>query len=160
MEIRDYAIEDKDALISALYQFQTYLAELDPLKRVQCWPGYGEAYTKDLLEKVGKHNGKIFIVEEGGKMIGFASGIIEEMPEQEKLAHIPVISGYILDVYVESEYRGTGIGKQLMEEMEKYFKEKKCTMVSFRVFKPNESAHEFYKTLGYEDRDYIMEKMI
>ncbi len=160
MVIREYTIEDKEKLIAVLYRFQGYLVELDPLKRIQCQPGYGEAYVEDLLEKIAKYQGTIIIVEENEKVIGFAAGYIEEIPKHEQLGYVPIISGYIPDVYLDPEYRGSGIGKQVMEKMEQYFKEKKCTMVSFRVFKENESAHEFYKTLGYEDRDYIMEKMI
>lgn len=160
MVIRNYTTEDKDALISALYQFQTYLAELDPLKRIQCQPGFGEAYLEDVLKKVAQHQGTILVVEENKKVIGFATGYIEELSKYEQLAHIPIVSGYIPDVYVDPEFRGSGIGKQLMEKMEQYFKEKKCTMISFRVLRSNETAHEFYKTLGYEDREYIMEKMI
>lgn len=160
MLIREYIIKDNEKLIAALYRFQGYLAELDPLKRVQCQSGFGEVYVDDLLKKISKNNGKILIVEEDGGVIGFASGYIEEISEQERLGYIPVISGYIPDIYLDPEYRGTGIGAQLMEKMEQYFKEKGCNLVSFKVLKSNEVAHEFYKKLGYEDREYIMEKMI
>lgn len=160
MNIREYTTEDKEKLIAVLYRFQEYLVELDSLKRIQCQPGFGEVYVGDLLEKVGKNSGKILIVEEDSRIIGFASGYIEEISEQERLGYIPIISGYIPDVYLDPEYRGSGIGKQLMEKMEQYFKEKNCNLVSFRVLQSNEGAHEFYKTLGYADREYIMEKMI
>lgn len=160
MNIREYTIEDKEAIISAQYRFQGYLAEIDDLKLLRCNPGYGEAYTEDLLKKVTERGGKIFVAEEGEKIVGFVAGVFDEQSDLDKLGHKVMKYGDILDLFVEEEFRGTGIGKELMNKMEDYFRSQKCDVVVIEVFGPNNKAHQFYEQLGYADRDYRVQKIL
>ncbi len=160
MIIRDYKTEDKEALISAQYRFQGYLAEIDNFKLLRCNPGYGEAYTEDMLKKVNERNGKVFVAEEGERVIGFVAGVIDEQSELDKLGHKTMKYGDILDLFVEEEFRGTGIGKELMVQMENYFRSQDCEAIMIGVFGPNVKAHKFYEQLGYTDRDYRVQKLL
>lgn len=160
MVIREYTIKDKEAIISAQYRFQGYLAEIDDLKLLRCNPGYGESYTEDMLKKVKEQGGKVFVAEDNKKVVGFVAGIIDEQSEIDKLGHKVMKYGDILDLFVEEEFRGTGIGKELMSEMEKYFRNQNCEAIMIGVFGPNQKARKFYEQLGYIDRDYRVQKLL
>lgn len=158
MTIREYTTQDIEPMAAAQYRFQSYLAELDDLGRLQCNPGYGEAYTEDLLKKIKERGGQIFVAEEAGKMVGFVAGVLDTQTDLDKLGHAPLKEGRILDLFVEDEYRGSGVGKKLMTKMEQYFRDEKCGAVTLAVFGPNKKAKEFYEKLGYADRDYDLQK--
>lgn len=160
MVIRDFITQDIEPMIAAQYRFQGYLAEIDDLKRVQCNPGYGEAYTDDLLKKIKEQCGHIYVAEEEGEMVGFIAGVIETQTELDKLSHIPLKHGRVLDLFVESNYRGSGVGKQLMAKIEHYFRDQQCDAIMIEVFGPNKKAKQFYEQLGYADRDYDLQKSL
>jgi len=141
-------------------RFQEYLVSIDPLHRLRKTFNYGQIYTKDFLAKIKKGRGIIFVAEDGGKIVAFIGGIISQQITLDLIGQKPIQSGRILELFVEQDYRGSGIGKQLMEEMERYLKKNGCKYVFVEVFGPNESAHEFYKRLGYTDRDYDMQKQL
>ena len=160
MVIRGYKTEDKEALISAQYRFQGYLTEIDDLKLLRCNPGYGEVYTEDMLKKIKERGGKVFVAEDNENIIGFVAGVMDEQSELDKLGHKTMKYGDVLDLFVEEEFRGTGIGKELMAQMENYFRSQNCKAVMIGVFGPNEKAHKFYEQLGYTDRDYRVQRML
>lgn len=147
-------------MIAAQYRFQGYLASLDDLGRLQCNPGYGEAYTEDLLKKIKEQGGNIFVAEEGGKMIGFIAAVLETQSDLDKFSHAPLKQGRILDLFVEDEYRGSGVGKQLMSTVEQYLRDEKCDVVTLAVFGPNKKAKKFYEQIGYSERDYDLQKSL
>ncbi len=160
MTIREYTIQDIEPMVAAQYRFMTYLSNIDDLGRLVCNPGYGEAYTTDLLEKLKEQDGQIYVAENDGKMVGFIAGVVEKESEIEKLSHIPLKQGRVLDLFVEEEYRGSGVGKQLMARVEEYFRDKKCDTALIEVFGPNKKAKNFYEQLGYADRDYDLQKSL
>ena len=55
---------------------------------------------------------------------------------------------YLEDIYVRPEFRGKGIGKSLLLQLIKIAKERNCTRVEWVVLNWNESAINFYKSLG------------
>ena len=57
---------------------------------------------------------------------------------------------YMDDLYVKSEYRGQGIGRDLIESVLTFAKENGCHKVRWQVSEWNERAIEFYKSLGAE----------
>lgn len=160
MVIREYTTQDIGAIEAALYRFQNYLASLDDLGRIQCKPGYGEAYLTDLLNKIKEHGGQIFVAEEAGKIIGFTAGILEEETDMHRFESVPLKYGLITDVFVEEEYRGTGIGKQLMTVIEQYFKDQKCDVALLRVIAQNTNAYKMYQQIGYVTREHELHKTL
>ena len=55
----------------------------------------------------------------------------------------------IENVIVSSKYRGFGIGKKLMNEIERIGKEKGCYYTMFVSGAQRKEAHKFYESLGY-----------
>lgn len=158
MEIREYDNNDRLAIVDAMEKFQIYLVGIDPLKRLRLMPGYAELYTEGFLKKIADQKGKIYVAIAEDKLVGFIAAVMDEWTEMDLLGHVPDVYARIIELFVDEPYRGTGIGKELMETMEKFLKEAGCGYVSLEVFGPNKAAHEFYGKLGYTDRDYDMLK--
>jgi GNAT superfamily N-acetyltransferase len=55
---------------------------------------------------------------------------------------------YLEDLYVKPEYRGFGIGTQLLKQMAQYALEKDCCRLEWHVFSWNDKAIKFYQKIG------------
>jgi len=78
------------------------------------------------------------------KIIGFIIGSIEK---DEYLVKDKI--GKVEDWYIEDEYRGNGIGKELYNKLEKWFKEKDCHQVMSDTWQGNEPSISAHKRLGF-----------
>jgi len=106
---------------------------------------------------------ELFLVAEFmGHVIGYVMGSIEKRKG---------LRGHVLSIAVHPMYRGYGIGKKLMFELEKRFKARGVSRVYLEVSVDNTIALNMYRKLGYTirarirgyygDSDaYIMEKTI
>ena len=68
--------------------------------------------------------------------------------------------GEITELIVTSKTRNNGIGKALMETLEKYFKENNCEYILVDVFAYNKTGIKFYNKQGYHPRMYTEIKKI
>jgi GNAT superfamily N-acetyltransferase len=80
-----------------------------------------------------------------GKLVGSLMGIIcHDLVGECK----PFI--VIENVIVSGEYRGRGIGKWLMEEIERIGRAQNCYYTMFVSGAQRKEAHQFYQSLGYQ----------
>lgn len=158
IEIREYREEDKKFIPELMNRFQDYLVGIDPLKRLRRTPDYGEVYAADFLNRIEKHHGKMYVATDEGALVGLVGGILLEQTELDLIGTYPRKGGRIVELFVDANYRGAGIGKAFMEKMEHYFREQKCSISLVEIFGPNRSAHAFYERIGYENRDYDLQK--
>jgi GNAT superfamily N-acetyltransferase len=61
---------------------------------------------------------------------------------------------------VEDEYRGTGVGKRLLERAERWGREHDCVVLRLLTNVVRERAHRFYEREGYEllKTEHLFEK--
>jgi GNAT superfamily N-acetyltransferase len=79
-----------------------------------------------------------------GKIVGSLMGIIcHDLVGECKPFMV------IENVIVTSAFRGLGIGKKLMIEIERIGKEKNCYYTMFVSGSKRKDAHKFYESLGY-----------
>ncbi len=89
----------------------------------------------------------LLIAEENGKIFGYIRGVVETAPEYIK----PKKIGVVFDAFVENSSRESGIGKQLFEELKKWFAAKKVKYVELSVDARNFAGIAFWKKLGFSD---------
>ena len=131
---------------------QEYLTKIDPLKRLRVGAKFSPKYALNLVKKIKKYHGKIFLAYDGKKVIGCIAGIVEKQSKNNLLECVKTRAGRVLELFVDASYRHSGIGHALMEKMENYFRKNHCDLVRIEVFEPNKIARKFYKKLGYGDR--------
>ena len=158
--IRKFQPSDKTQLIYLMETLQDCLVDIDPLRRLRRLPAYGEVYTKSLLTKVREAGGVIYLAKEGKETVGCIAGVMEVQHEEDIAGEYPSVTGRILELVVKEKYRGQGIGQQLMEKMETYFRINGCDIVRVKCFVPNTAARAFYKKLRYHERMIDMVKQL
>jgi GNAT superfamily N-acetyltransferase len=85
---------------------------------------------------------EVLVAEEGGEVVGFALFF----PTYSTFQGRPGI--YLEDLFVQSEYRGKGIGKELLTTLARLAIERGCARLEWTVLNWNESAIAFYRSLG------------
>ena len=122
---------------------------------------YNEATLKDSVANKGHH---FVLAKKGEKSLGFAS--FEHHYDQKRQTKIHKI-------YILPETQGKGIGKTLIDFVEKVAKENDSTTLSLNVNRFNKALH-FYKKIGFQIKaeidielehgylmeDYVMEKKL
>lgn len=157
---REYTDADRDLLLDLSNKLEDYAKSIDPLQRIKNNPGFAELSLQETLDNVKKYNGKIWIAQDGDTVAGYVVGVIWNQSEQNKLEIGPHKLGEVIDLYLEEAYRGKGLGSQLLEKAEAYFKDSGCDSMWVSLFAPNENAHKLYKKFGFVDREVGMLKQI
>ena len=160
INIRKYQSSDKPSTVKLMERFGDYLVSVDQMERTRRMPGYGEWFTKKMLEDVDKNNGLIYVVENEGRIVGFIAGVILKQSKEELFECIPTKAGRIIELFIDEQTRGQGVGTRLMEKMEECFRQNGCDVSRVKVFEPNVKAHNFYRKLGYQDRTIDMMKKL
>ncbi len=163
IEIREFNENDEAELIALFFEFGTYIKDLDKnyLDLLVVGDDYGQIFYKKMFNDVENKNGKLYIVENTEKIVGFIAGVILEVGNQDdEIDCKPHRMGRIIDLYLSEKYRGQGYGSKLIEKMESYFKEKNCYKVNIEVFGPNVEAYKFYKKHGFNERNIDLVKVL
>ena len=99
---------------------------------------------------------RIFVAETDGKVTGFVTTV-------EALAiNLPSGNGYIKvnGLAVLPEFRHCGIGKMLMERVERLAGEREISLIGLASGFRRTDAHEFYEHLGYQKLSFWFRKTI
>jgi ribosomal protein S18 acetylase RimI-like enzyme len=127
------------------------VAELiDQLARGGAWESpITPAYAAQYLAHPG-HG--VLLAEEDGKTLGLISYSI-----RPNLYHA-VDSCLIEELIVRQGARGQGIGRVLVEELERLAAARRCAEISVTTLLKNEAAIAFYRRLGFTDEALYLEK--
>lgn len=71
-----------------------------------------------------------------------------------------VTRGIVENLYVDPEFRGDGIGSELLAAAEQRLKDQDVDTVALHVMTDNERAREFYQRLGYDPHRLELEKSV
>ena len=107
-----------------------FLASLDQA-------GYGERWKRTLADG----SGRIFVAEDQGRIVGFASGGRERASEDG-------FSGELYAIYVFEEAQGRGHGRRLVQAVVQALREKGLPDMIVWVLRDNQPARHFYEQLG------------
>lgn len=82
------------------------------------------------------------------------------VPKKERKGFVYSKTGVLLNMGVDSAYRGQGIGTALIKKAEEYLKEQGISALELGVYVFNESACQFYEKLGFMTIERQMFKTI
>jgi ribosomal-protein-alanine N-acetyltransferase len=102
-----------------------------------------EAFKKQQIASLLTNYNSISLVAKiNGKIVGFIIGIIHI--ERNSLV------GHILTIDVSPQYRRRGVAQNLLQEIEKIFREKGVKSCRLEVREDNIAALRLYQKLGYK----------
>jgi ribosomal protein S18 acetylase RimI-like enzyme len=92
-------------------------------------------------------NGVALIAEDDGAAVGYAlASIVPQTP----------IRGHLYDLYVHSDVRGRGVGRELIATTADRVRQRGATHLSLDVALTNDSARRLYERLGFRAYDVLM----
>ena len=160
MDIIEYDSKYDEQIKDLLVNLQNYLIDIDDWHTQILSNNYREDYFKMDMNLINKNYGKIYLARYDDKIVGLIFGIVNTVDEIDKLSNDCAKTASILELNIDTSFRGNGIGKQLLNKMENYFAGMECKRINIEVFGPNKSALDFYIKNDYTIRDYTVSKRI
>ena len=158
--IVEYDSKYDEQIKDLLVELQNYLIDIDNWHTQIMLPEYREKYFKMDIDKVKNQNGKIYLEVENNTVNGLIIGVVEEKDDIDKLTNDCAKTGSVIELIVKNNIRGNGIGKNLLEKLEEYFKSINCKRINIEVFGPNKKGLNFYEKNDYVVRDYVVSKKL
>ncbi len=152
MKIIEYEEKYLEDVKDLLVELEEYIISIDYDHLDQLHPDYRDKMAELDLKKVKDNNGKCYLAVENDKAIGVIMGILGTYDEYDYLDYKCPKRGIITELVVSKNVRSSGIGQQLIDKMEEYFKSIGCEYVFVEVFGYNDLALKFYFKKGYHAR--------
>jgi len=122
------------------------LGDYSAITRIWQETGLDETETEslnDLAKQLAWDSELVMVAEREGEVVGVVVGTIDGT------------RAYFYRLAVLPELQGSGIGRQLVEAIEKRFKQRGVNRVLIMVNQDNPEVLPFYHSLGYEVQKYV-----
>jgi ribosomal protein S18 acetylase RimI-like enzyme len=155
IKIRSLSSSEDDALYDRVaYLFSEMYKYMNTKGLVYKLTNNGEFLWINTIKKsLGKLN-MITVATHEEAIVGFAAGNIRLLPNY--LGNKKV--GYISHVFVIDSYKKKNIGRKLVSELENWFADKSVNTIELEVLVNNNSALQFWESLGYKSDNLRMVK--
>lgn len=153
--VRDFnASSDFDDLRARVVAIQDFERGLD--SRMPPGEEVAEAYLGRILERCRESNGKIFVVDFGGPIGGFAC-VLTRVKAADSDAG-PTEYGLVSHLIVLEEFRGHGYGRKLLVMAEAYALSEGVRWLRIEVLASNVVARGLYLDGGFKEYGLELEK--
>jgi ribosomal protein S18 acetylase RimI-like enzyme len=105
-----------------------------------------------LQQGLGTPNQYIFRLESESGTVGAIWFAIRGTQSKRKL--------FLSDIFIDENQRGKGLGKKAMLLLEDKAREFGASKIGLHVFARNTPAVELYRSLGFENTSYLMDKTL
>lgn len=155
IRIREAGSRDYEALCLLFEQLdEIHRRELPHIFRKPAGPARGRAYIEEIL---GDPDVCILLACAGEQPVGFVTGMLRDTPAIDLL--VPARLVVVDNLYVDSEYRRSGLGRGMMQAIEAWAKRSGAEYVELHVYEFNTQAVAFYERLGYTTLSRRMRKI-
>ena len=111
-------------------------------------PGF-EGVRARLAELLEEPRARVLVAEDDGVVVGVASLWIKpDLAHGDTVIEVPTL-------VVEEGARREGVGKLLMEEVQRLGAENGADLIELVATTQNVAAREFYRTLGFVETDHV-----
>ena len=130
------------------FQFEVYERNFQGFRVTQAFLA---DYERQLRQALRNPFEGLWVLEEGGEVVGFVWAAIMATLVDERL-------GYIKNLYVTPRVRGQRYGERLLAAAEEWMRQSGCPRAALDVTVDNETAVALYRRSGYCLKRYRMEK--
>lgn len=153
MKIRLAKKEDIDSLIKMRWDFTIEHDTSGKVKK-EDYGHFNRECREFLLGAINGNSWYIWVVEQDKKIV--SNIFIELVHKVPRPGRTTFPFAYMTNVYTLPDYRGKGIGSNLIEEINKWAKEQNY---EFIIVWPSDESIDFYKRNGYSLCKEAMENM-
>ncbi|MDO8422257.1 MAG: GNAT family N-acetyltransferase [Parvibaculum sp.] len=145
--IRDFdPARDRAAALSFIRGSQAYEHEIEPNRRLD--DRVADDYLPVLLAEVAARRGRIFVAERDGSVIGWAAITQEQNPVF--VVEAARSYGYITELFVTADARGSGVGQALMSACEAEARRCGLKQIVIGVLSANKRTADIYERAGFQ----------
>lgn len=152
MKIIEYEEQYLNDVRDLLTELEEYIVSIDKDSLDQIHPDYYKKMALVDLEEIENNKGKCYLAIKKEKVVGLIMGIIPNYNKYDYLDYKCPKRGVITELIVTQNIRANGVGCQLIEAMEQYFKNNDCEYVLVDVFAYNTNALIFYEKRNFHPR--------
>ena len=121
---------------------------------LKLWPGHDiDELVEEFQQLLCKNDACIFLAKSDGKTVGFAQCQLR-FDYVEGTQTSPV--GYLEGIFVEQNFRGKGIAKQLLANCQSWAKENGCSEFASDCELSNTTSQSFHKSAGFVEANRIV----
>jgi ribosomal protein S18 acetylase RimI-like enzyme len=152
MEIFKPALEDVSTLLPLLQETYHLHHDLDDVYYVRWDKSVEERLESYLRSAVTEGRPSLLAAKEGEECVGL---ILYRVEDGEAIDTHFNRCGVVIEVVVTGDRRGHGVGKRLLDRVEKEFEEEGVRHVKLHCSSSNQRAHGFYEREGYRPRQQL-----
>ena len=155
MNIRPYRSDtDGEQLRACVIELQDFERELDP--RMPPGEEIVDDYIVAMLFRCRMCDGQVLVADSNGELAGYVT--ILNRVQSDDLDDGNLEFGLIADLLVRKDYRGQGLGKELMAAAESFAKEHGVRWLRISVMSENSAARSLYASSGFAEIYAELEK--
>jgi ribosomal protein S18 acetylase RimI-like enzyme len=118
-----------------------------------------EAYLDRLRREVAAQSGTILIAEQDGRFLGLVACLVVQDDAVQETADSNV-HGYITDIYVVPDARGSGLAQALLRAAEDHLAPTGVSRLRINVLAANARACRAYEKHGFAPYEVMYEKRL
>ncbi|MBI1743538.1 GNAT family N-acetyltransferase [Candidatus Acetothermia bacterium] len=147
MLIRLATAQDLEALVKLYIEFHEFHVQGVP-DRLRIPHEYNLSELREGIQKImNDPDAVLFVVEAGKQLVGLAEIYMRE--DKPDPARVSRKHGHLQSLMIAESFRTRGLGKQLVNAVQQWAKEKGATEMRVDIWEFSESPLHFYESLGY-----------
>jgi ribosomal protein S18 acetylase RimI-like enzyme len=143
--IRPATVDDLDSIAG----FWEELLELHHRLDGRFWkraPDGREKYREWMHEALSAEDRALLVAQMHEKVVGFAHGMLKKSPPPV----VPLLAGFVTDLFVSEPCRRVGVGRRLIEAAEEWFLLHGAGEMTLTTAVCNVPAVAFWRAMGFE----------
>lgn len=152
--IREFRDEDGDGVEECFVELQEFERRIEP-RRIE-GRVVAKKYLRHMFGRCAETGGRVFVLEDGGRVVGFVS--VWAKMRVNGLVNAESEVAYVSDLVVAEAQRGRGWGLALLRRAEEYAREAGATVLTIGVLAENTHARRLYNDFGFRENQVEMFK--
>jgi ribosomal protein S18 acetylase RimI-like enzyme len=117
----------------------------DPRRFLAARPGTPADYASFISTQLEDADKAVFVAEDNGDVVGYTYAAVEEYDYMALRGP----AGVLHDVIVDSEHRGRGVGRLLLNTSLEFFRSRGVPRVVLATAERNEAAQRLFASMGF-----------
>jgi ribosomal protein S18 acetylase RimI-like enzyme len=155
MPVRPYNPKsDFNQLRDCMIELQDFERNID--SRMPSGEEIADEYIAEMLHRCRQCDGQVLVADVDGNIAGYVT--ILNRVQSDDLDDGNIEFGLVADLVVKEAFRGSGLGRTLMQSAEEYARDNDVRWLRISVMSANQGARQLYSNLGFEEIYIELEK--
>lgn len=145
---------DFNQLRDCMIELQDFERNID--SRMPSGEEIADEYIAEMLHRCRQCDGQVLVADVDGNIAGYVT--ILNRVQSDDLDDGNIEFGLVADLVVKEAFRGSGLGRTLMQSAEQFARDNDVRWLRISVMSANQGARQLYSNLGFEEIYIELEK--